>query len=117
MPPKKLPPKTGTHPTNADSHPGAADAVQKQKRHTKAEMEADAEEKRIQKEAQAEKKLHGVKRIAQVENEVAENDANLVTPKPRPRPRPLKRTLPLPTDDGLSDVPTDNPEPSDFEPP
>jgi hypothetical protein len=118
MLPKKLPPKIGTHPTNAETHPGADPAVQKRKRRTKAEMEADKEEKRIQKEAEAEKKLQGVKRIAQFENEVAEQDANLVTPKPRLRPRPLKHTFSvLPLTDDMLDTPTDNPEPSNFKQP
>src|SRR3979490_2383189 len=41
MPPKKLPPKIGTCPTNAETHPGADPAMQKRKRRMKTEMEAD----------------------------------------------------------------------------
>jgi hypothetical protein len=116
----------GTRAKNAEAHPGADPAMQKRKCRMKAEMEADAEKKSIQKAAKAEKKQQGVKRITQVKNEVAEQDANLVTLKPRPRPRPLQRTisiLPSELEEMLGDPPTDNleptnnPEPSDVEPP
>jgi hypothetical protein len=116
----------GTRRTNADSHPGDVVEKQKRKRRTKAEIEADKAEKARLKEEQLEKKTQGVKRIAQIENTIAEEDANLVTPKPRPKPRPLQRTtayltLPqqIPEDDRPvpREVPSDGPETSDYEPP
>jgi hypothetical protein len=127
MPPKKtqqLPPKIGTRPKNTERHPGDVVEQQKRKRRTKAEIEANNAEKARLKEEQEEKKMQGVKRIAQIENTVAKEDANLVTPKPsRPKPRPLKRTrayliLPqeLPEDDRPGEVPSDGQETSEYKP-
>jgi hypothetical protein len=125
MPPKstkknlELPPKIGTRPENSEAHPGAP--VSKRKRRTKAEKQADAEEKQRKKDEEAEKKAAGIKRIAQIEDEVAEQDANLVTPRPKPKPRTaaLKRTVGyavLLLTDSEKQQETGIDEPSEFDP-
>ena len=123
MPSKKnteLPPKIATRLKDAETHPGAA--MPKQKRRTKAQIQADEEEKQRKKDEEVEKKAAGLKRIAGIEDEVAEQDANLVTPRPKPRPRTaaLKRTisyrvLPM-TIDTEEQQETDIDEPSEFDP-
>lgn len=116
--PRELPPPIGTRSSNTESRP-ARDRVEvtKRKRRTKAEMAADEAEKKRKKEEQELKKADGVNRIAEIENSVAQQDTNLVTPKPRPKPRPLKRPVRHTSEDNRPiEVPTDGPEVSEYEP-
>jgi hypothetical protein len=82
-----------TRTKNADEHPGLIDVDKKRKRRTKAEMAADREQKA---EADAAKKLQqqqAINTIAQVENKMAVEDANDVTPRPTHPQVPYNRRL------------------------
>jgi hypothetical protein len=115
---KELPLKMGMHATNAEIYPGAVVEKLKQKCWSKEEIAADAEEKKRQKEERELKKAQGVRRIAEIKNTVAEQDANLVMPKPRPKPWPLQRTFSYHNLEELFvEVPTDGPKISEYEPP
>lgn len=95
--------RVATRTTNADKHPGQQE-VQKRKRRTKAEIRADKAEVERLKLEQQKKKAEGVRRIADIENAIAEEDANLVTPKPKPKPRSTRATNAVfPLDRNVSD--------------
>lgn len=67
----------------------------KRKRRTKEQIAADNLKLQLAKEAKEKKKEDGIKRIAQLEEKIVEDEANNVTPKPKPPQRrapPLRRT-------------------------
>jgi hypothetical protein len=90
MPPESTS-RVTTRAQNAETHPGA---LAKRKRRTKAEIEADNKKAEEAKAAKQAKKTAGLKKIADLEEKIEEDDANDATPRPKfPRGKiPLRRT-------------------------
>jgi hypothetical protein len=76
-----------TRAKNANTHPGQV--VAKRKRRTKAEIKKDKQKAKEEKMSQQAITDAALKRIAELENQLAHQDANDTTPKPL---RPLRRT-------------------------
>jgi hypothetical protein len=77
-------PPTGrpvTRSKNANQHPGKV--VQMRKRRTKAEVEEERALLRAKKEAEKQKKDEGIARVAQLEDKMALDDANIGSSHPR----------------------------------
>jgi hypothetical protein len=77
-------PPTGrpvTRSKNASQHPGKV--LQMSKRRTKAEVEHDKALLRSKKEAETQKKNEGIARVAQLEDQMAIDDANIGNSHPR----------------------------------
>jgi hypothetical protein len=112
MPPKpSSASRVATRAKNVDTHPGL---VQKRKRRTKAEIEADNKKAEEGKNAKKAKKMEGLKKIAMLEEMIDEADANDVTPRPKvpQRAAPLRstsaRTVETLFDDSASESLADN---------
>jgi GH15 family glucan-1,4-alpha-glucosidase len=77
-------PPTGrpvTRSKNANQHPGRV--VQVKKRRTKAEVESDRALLLAKTEAEKQKKNEGISRVAQLEDKMATDDANIGSTHPR----------------------------------
>ena len=72
-----------TCPQNATAHPRQANAP-KRKCRTQAEIAADKKAAEEAKAAKETRKIAGMKRIANLESKMDQDDANNVTPKTRP---------------------------------
>lgn len=79
-----------TRARNADTHPGLRVQGEKRKRRTTAEVEEAKKEAAAEKLARQEKKEQGLKKVAEIEEKLADEDNN-VTPRPTRRPLRLRR--------------------------
>ena len=101
--------RVATRPQNANIHPGA---TIKRKRRTKAEMEADRKKAEEAKKEKLAKKTAGLKKIAELEERMVEEDENDATPRPKVpqhHPRALRRRsshleIPLYSEDSRKSV-------------
>jgi hypothetical protein len=101
MPPRRPPSAQPQAPALADGananpeHSQQPAQKEKRKRRTQDQIAADNLKLQLAREAKAKKKEAGIKRIAQLEEKIVEDEANDVTPKPKPPQRrapPLRRT-------------------------
>jgi hypothetical protein len=83
-----------TRAKNATTHPGDRHDPQKRKRRTQAEIAKDEEEKSTAKAAKETARKEKIARVAELEEIIAEEDDNDVTPRPNftQARRPLART-------------------------
>ena len=81
-----------TQAKNANAHPGVPVLVRKRKCHTKAEIKANNKAASEVKAAEEAKRLDGLKKIANLEMTIDEEDSNDIMPKPKKQPCPLQQT-------------------------
>ena len=80
-----------TRPSNLDKHPG--DQVLKKRRRTKEEVQLEKMEKTMEKLRKQQEKEENIKRIADLENSMAKDDATTKNANiPPPHPRAIRRT-------------------------
>ena len=84
-----------TQAKNANAHPEVPDLVRKRKCHTKAEIKANNKAASEVKAAEEAKRLDGLKKIANLEMTIDEEDSNDIMPKPK------KTTMPPSTNQQL----------------
>jgi hypothetical protein len=101
--------KVKTRESNASKHPGIIDSSGvKRKRRTKAEMQADAEKKQLEKDLVEKNKKATIGRIAALEGKMAQEDVEAQSHlRPGQHPQKSRKVV----DDGKRD----NPD-SDFQP-
>jgi hypothetical protein len=94
----ETPRRIGTRATNASIHPGNLVNAATRKRRTKAQIAADNAAKAAQEAAKRKVAKDNLKRVADLEKSIAEEDAHELTPRPR-RPRPRQAAPSQTTDD------------------
>ena len=111
MPTQAAPTSRITRATNAESRPSYVQP--KRKRRTQIQIEADNKAAQEAKDAVQVKKKAGLKKIAELEARMEQNDANDATPRPKPVPRALRRSYAVAdlnaVDGDPSEPPTDAP--------
>ena len=75
--------RPATRAKNANQHPGRIE--QPSKRRTKAEMDHDRALQQEKKEAEKKRKNDGIARVAQLEDKMAIDEANIASAHPRSR--------------------------------
>jgi hypothetical protein len=73
--------RRSTRPTNADQHPGRV--IQKRKRRTKEEIARDNEFLQNKRDEKWRQQTEGIERVAELEDQMAIDDANAESAHPR----------------------------------